>query len=448
MIELLLVITLSLIVIGGTVGVLIAGMRSEPRIAERTADIQAARVAMERLTREIRQGATVTTATGSTIALVTNVNSATCGGAHAAEARPCRVTYACTSGKCTRTEVNPDGSGTPSSRGGSERHHLDLVCLLVLAQRSRSRLHRGEARVPCRLRRRLDHPYGRRLHEKRGARLVTPVATKTTHSQGGFTMIEVVIATFLLALGSLGILSVVDASTRNNFRSEQSQVVVNVLEKELEQIKQRPFHEVALTGLPSHSSDQDEPDWRVSSGQFAMSRDGTDLRPLVVNGSALAAGGTVAGGAISPAPKPFQTGDIKGAIHTYVVWVNDPKCPEAVCPGSQDIKRVIVVATLDASSAIGGSAPTRRSTRTSWTPTSRRSRTRYPRVRARKDPSPPSGSRIPRATTRLASRSPATTLTHNTLGTCASGFEDGRYAGGSRPDVHGAAQARPRAASG
>ena len=107
MIELLLVITLSLIVIGGTVGVLIAGMRSEPRIAERTADIQAARVAMERLTREIRQGATVTSATGSTIALITNVNSATCGGAHAAEARPCRVTYACTSGNCTRTESEP-----------------------------------------------------------------------------------------------------------------------------------------------------------------------------------------------------------------------------------------------------------------------------------------------------------------------------------------------------
>ena len=36
-----------------------------------------------------------------------------------------------------------------------------------------------------------------------------------------------------------------------------------------------------------------------------------------------------------------------------MVWVNDPKCPEAVCPGSQDLKSVIVVATLDASSAIG-----------------------------------------------------------------------------------------------
>jgi type II secretory pathway pseudopilin PulG len=115
LIELLLVISLTLIILGGTVGILIAGVKSEPRIAERTADIQAARVAMERLTREIRQGVTVTSATGSQFALVTNVNSATCGGAHSTEVRACRVTYSCSAGKCTRTEVNPDGSGTPSS---------------------------------------------------------------------------------------------------------------------------------------------------------------------------------------------------------------------------------------------------------------------------------------------------------------------------------------------
>lgn len=116
LIELLLAITLTLIILGGAVGVLITGMKSEPRIAERTADIQAARVAMERLTREIRQGASVTTATGNTFAMVTNVNSATCGGAHSTEVRTCRVTYACSAGRCTRTEVNPDGSGTPSSQ--------------------------------------------------------------------------------------------------------------------------------------------------------------------------------------------------------------------------------------------------------------------------------------------------------------------------------------------
>ena len=115
LIELLLVISLTLIILGGTVGVLTAGIRSEPRIAERTADIQAARVAMERLTREIRQGSSVTTATGSQFAIVTNVNSATCGGAHSTEVRSCRVTYSCSAGQCTRTEANPDGSGTPST---------------------------------------------------------------------------------------------------------------------------------------------------------------------------------------------------------------------------------------------------------------------------------------------------------------------------------------------
>jgi prepilin-type N-terminal cleavage/methylation domain-containing protein len=173
------------------------------------------------------------------------------------------------------------------------------------------------------------------------------------NTQNGFTLIEVVIAIFLLMLGSLTILSLVDASTRNNYRVEQSQVTVNQLEAELERIKRLPFNEVALTGTPASSADQDNPAWRVSAGQFALERDGTDLRPLVVNGAALEGGGTVSGGTLSAAPTPFQSGDIGGTIRRYVVWVNDTRCPETVCPGSQDIKRVVVAATLD-STAPGG----------------------------------------------------------------------------------------------
>jgi type II secretory pathway pseudopilin PulG len=173
------------------------------------------------------------------------------------------------------------------------------------------------------------------------------------NTQGGFTLIEVVIAIFLLMLGSLTILSLVDASTRNNYRVEQSQVTVNQLEAELERIKRLPFNEVALTTTPASSADQENPAWRVGGGQFALERDGTDLRPLVVNGGALEGGGTVTGGTLSATPTPFQSGDIGGTISRYVVWVNDTRCPETVCPGSQDIKRVIVAATLD-STAPGG----------------------------------------------------------------------------------------------
>lgn len=111
LIELLVAAAVALVIIGGSVGVVTAGLRSEPRIAERTADIQAARVAMERLTREVRQGSLVTTATSSQLSVVTNVNSATCGDAASAAARLCRVTYVCSAGQCTRSEADPDGAG-------------------------------------------------------------------------------------------------------------------------------------------------------------------------------------------------------------------------------------------------------------------------------------------------------------------------------------------------
>lgn len=108
--ELLIAAMLSLILIGGSVTVMTASMQSEPRIAERTADVQSARVVMDRLTRELRQGATVISASGSQLSLITNVNSASCGGAQSSEVRSCRVTYSCASGECTRRESNPDGT--------------------------------------------------------------------------------------------------------------------------------------------------------------------------------------------------------------------------------------------------------------------------------------------------------------------------------------------------
>jgi hypothetical protein len=154
-----------------------------------------------------------------------------------------------------------------------------------------------------------------------------------------------------LMLGSMAVLSVVNASTRGSYRSEQSQVVVSQLQAELERIKQLPYGQIALTAAPTHVSDESDPNWRVSGGSFATERDGTGLRPMVVNGTSLADGTTVTGGTLSPAPTPFESGDIEGTISRYVVWVNDAGCPDVVCPGGQDLKRVIVVATLE------GSAP-------------------------------------------------------------------------------------------
>ena len=88
-------------------------------------------------------------------------------------------------------------------------------------------------------------------------------------SEAGFTIVEVMVAGMLLLIGSLGMMSLVDASSRNTYRAEQSQVVVNQLQLEMEKIKRIPFEEVALTAAPTHSTDPNDPSWRVSGNQFA-----------------------------------------------------------------------------------------------------------------------------------------------------------------------------------
>ncbi len=177
--------------------------------------------------------------------------------------------------------------------------------------------------------------------------------SENARREGGFTLIEVVVAALILMISMLAVFTLIDASGRNTYRAEQSQVVINRAQAEMERIRQLTFTQVALTSAPTTSSTETDPRWRVSGSQYAIRRDGTQLRPMVTNGSSLQGGGTVSGGTLSPAPTAFTAGDVKGTIHRYVVWMNDTKCPESLCPGSQDLKRVIVSATLD-NTAAGG----------------------------------------------------------------------------------------------
>jgi type II secretory pathway pseudopilin PulG len=117
LIELLVAASLGLIVVGGAMSVFISGVRSEPRTASKVEAIQQARVAMDRVTRELRQGLEVSNPplpSASELAIVTYVKAATCGGAAASTSIPCRVTYSCDGAVCTRTVAQPDGSGASS----------------------------------------------------------------------------------------------------------------------------------------------------------------------------------------------------------------------------------------------------------------------------------------------------------------------------------------------
>ena len=118
LVELLVFMMLSALMMGVIVQLITVSARTQPEISNRNAAITHARVLGERLTRELRLSDLVEAASPSAITFRTWIHRNQCGGtvpATPSAAIQCRVTYSCASGTCTRTEGNPDGSGTPKS---------------------------------------------------------------------------------------------------------------------------------------------------------------------------------------------------------------------------------------------------------------------------------------------------------------------------------------------
>jgi len=112
--ELLVAVSLMLVIVAAAMGLLVTSNNSQPRITDRASALQQGRVLTERITRELRQGIGVPIApTASTLSILTYVGHSACGSSQLGAARQCRVTYSCaTNGTCTRTERNPNGTGT------------------------------------------------------------------------------------------------------------------------------------------------------------------------------------------------------------------------------------------------------------------------------------------------------------------------------------------------
>jgi len=173
--------------------------------------------------------------------------------------------------------------------------------------------------------------------------------------ESGLGVVEVLVAALLLTLGALATFGLLDTAKRQTFRAEQSQVISDRLQAEMEAIKRLEYARVALTRTPTHSDDPGNPNYRVSNyggySTFALNENGTNSATLVVNGT-----DSTTEGVVDPGPTPFSSGDlgpssdgdIEGQIYRYVTWINDPSCPETICPGARDMKRVTIAIQADA----------------------------------------------------------------------------------------------------
>jgi hypothetical protein len=185
---------------------------------------------------------------------------------------------------------------------------------------------------------------------------------RVVRDQEGLTIVEVVIAAFLLVTATVATFGLVDNSTRSSFRAEETQSVINVAEREMERLRELSYGELAMTSLPAHETDSNVPTGRIRNvNQYCVDRVGFDETcptppaGLVFNGGELEAGaGTVTGGAVNPGPQRIEVGDITADIYRFVVWQDEGE--DLLSPGSalcqekplhfrcktQDYKRVIV----------------------------------------------------------------------------------------------------------
>lgn len=173
--------------------------------------------------------------------------------------------------------------------------------------------------------------------------------------EGGMTIVEVVVASLILALGAMATFGVLTSATKNTQRAKATQVALNRAQMEMEALRSLENRQLAMTAAPPHSTNELSPNYRVSNGTFALRREPLgEYENLVVNGGSKYGGGFIEGGIVAPGPTPFASGDVKGKIFRYIVWRDDANCPAATCPGTQDYKQIVVAVKLDKASNEAG----------------------------------------------------------------------------------------------
>jgi len=119
----------------------------------------------------------------------------------------------------------------------------------------------------------------------------------------------------------------------------------------MERLHSIPYDELAVNTMPVASSDEKNPNSRVSGSTFALHRSPKGAYMQI---------DVDAEKGFSPESE-FQTGKsdeggIQGTIYRYVVWRNDPSCPPTECEGEEDYKQLVVAVKPTRTVSQGGEA--------------------------------------------------------------------------------------------
>jgi hypothetical protein len=159
----------------------------------------------------------------------------------------------------------------------------------------------------------------------------------------GFTIVEVCVAAFVLAVGVTTVVGSMGAGMGLVGHSRQRSAGAGIAQERLERARNVAYKDLALNEDPTYNAEATHPDHNVvengggpEDDQYTLAA-GT-LEPLIIN---------TADGGLKHLDDPFTLAHTEFSVHQYVTWVNDVNAgdSEPSITGVQSYKRVTVVVT-------------------------------------------------------------------------------------------------------
>ena len=190
-----------------------------------------------------------------------------------------------------------------------------------------------------------------------------PLATEE-----GFTIVEVLVAAIVLAVGIAGLVGAFDSARKLSLLSERRTVMAHRAQLEIERLQTYPYAQLAMISNPSHSAEASNPDYYVNYaspvkcteveayGCYAWNTENTGEEEALVKGGKACittsekecgwVEASLTGRKCSEKVGACEWSDglVEGKVYDFVTWHTDSNCTK--CKVKQKAsKRLTVVVT-------------------------------------------------------------------------------------------------------
>lgn len=167
-------------------------------------------------------------------------------------------------------------------------------------------------------------------------------------------LIELLVATLIIAVGVLSLMTAFDSSRRLSSVGERQDTLAQVADQQMEKILSLPYSHIALSANPTcaaYSSDPNNtPNSNVSgcpSGPFTYAYDGAHTETVIVDTT----NGQVSPEVTQTTPSPTGGTRLTLYVYSYVTASTDPLCSGCLTgSSSENFKRVTIA--VDSSPAL------------------------------------------------------------------------------------------------